>query len=156
MSKLIELPDGKQAVVDDADYERVSSHKWSLQDSRGYVRAYINGKKVRLHRFIMNVAPGVEIDHINGDKLDNRRKNLRICSRSQNMANKSKRSDNSTGYKGAYWSKFHKKFMARIGVCRRYIHLGYFEDVEDAARAYDAAAKKHHGKFAKLNFGENI
>lgn len=115
-------------------------------------------KTVLMHRIILGKS-GL-VDHINGDTLDNRRKNLRPASRSQNGANQKVRSSNRSGFKGVNWKKpgpnFKKnptgKWAARISLDNRRIHIGYFSTAEEAAKAYDTAAKTHFGEFAKPNF----
>jgi len=156
MSKIILLPGGKETIVDDADYEKVSPYRWHRLGGRRsyYASATIKNKDVLLHRLILDAKPGEQIDHINGNKLDNRRENLRLCSHSQNMANRPKHSNNTSGYKGASWDKVRQKFESQIVCKSKKIYLGYFETAVEAAKAYDEAAKKYFGEFANLNFGE--
>ncbi len=90
-------------------------------------------------------------DHRNEKKLDNRRSNLRAATTSQNRGNEGLRKNNTSGYKGVSWSEWAGKWMARIRVNYKHIHLGYFKWKTDAARAYNKAARKHFGRFAKLN-----
>ena len=140
------------ARVDEDDFLLVSESKWRLSLS-GYVRT---GRSTSLHRVLMGVSNdrSFEVDHINGDKLDNRKINLRLCSRSQNEFNKGKRKDNTSGFKGVFKRSHVKinKFCSVIGIENRKIHLGYFGTPEEAARAYDKAARELHGEFARLNF----
>ena len=131
--------------VDDKDYDLLSRYHWTLQ-SHGYVRTYIEGKAVYMHRMI--VGGEKEIDHINRNKRDNRRLNLRFCTRSQNNANKRKES----GFVGIRWEQDRRKWLARIGYNGRTINLGRYEDEREAALAYDKAAKEYFGDFAQLNF----
>lgn len=153
--KAIELTQGKYAVIDDEDFERVSGHKWRF-DGRYAVTHYQEStksprKNLRLHRFILMVKRGESIDHINNDPLDNRRENLRICSHAENNWNKGLTVLNTSGFKGVYFHKASKKYMARIKVYGKTHYLGIFEEVKDAAMAYNEAARKMHGVFAKLN-----
>jgi len=142
------------SIVDDGDYEVVSKHRWYLTTG-GYVISTrrINGRYLYLHRFILNSPRGIETDHINQNKIDNRRANLRIATVSQNQANVPKRRDNITSrFKGVYWCKKDKRWKSKIGVHYKQIHLGSFLSEEEAARTYDEAALKHFGEFARVNF----
>ena len=102
----------------------------------------------------MNPPKGMVIDHINHNGLDNRRENLRICTNAENQRNRGKQKNNTSGYKGVDWRKDHKKWRARINKDNKTIHIGYYNIIEEAARAYDAKAKELHGKYAQLNFPE--
>lgn len=102
-----------------------------------------------MHKIIM---PGSEIDHKNGDGLDNRKENLRVCSRSQNLFNRRKHSKSSSSYKGVSWNPLHKKWHSRIMKNKKQINLGYFDKEIDAAIAYDESAKKLFGEFCHTNF----
>jgi hypothetical protein len=119
-----------------------------------YVRIYSKetGKRY-LHRVITGATKGMDVDHINGDRLDNRRSNLRVCSRSENMKNARKRSRCSSKYKGVTWVKSKKRWRAQITMveCKGSKHIGYFKSEIDAARAYNEAAKEYFGEFAKIN-----
>jgi AP2 domain./HNH endonuclease. len=155
MSKKIQLnghtrrsPIRGYAIVDDGDFERVNSRNWSLS-TFGYVVA--GRPQIKLHRFIMNPPEGMQIDHINGDKLDNRRENLRICTRDENLRNKGLVKKNTSGYKGLCWFPSMKKWQVRIRCNGEKLYLGYFADKKEAARVYNEAAIKCHGKFARLN-----
>ncbi len=158
MSKTCEIPltRGYVAIVDAADYDWLMQFKW--QWSCGYashskrVAGRKNAVAILMHRMIVNPLPGFEIDHINGDRLDNRRCNLRICTSDQNRQNKSRYKNNTSGYKGVLFHKPMRKWLAQIKVNNQVINLGYFAESIEAARAYDAAALKHFGAFARLNF----
>lgn len=159
---MIEIPltRGLFAKIDDDDLPLVLGRAWSAHDGQRttYARAALarkSGKspRVYMHRVIIGAAPGVEVDHINGDGLDNRRANLRIATRSQNLGNMSKPSTGkSSQYKGVTWLPNRKKWAARIRNNGRTRHLGVFLSELDAARAYDLAAKERFGEFARLNF----
>ena len=155
MSKIIALTQGKEAIVDDEDYKELSRHKWCYDGEYASGRtAFSNHKKIRMHQEIMRTPHGMYTDHINGDKLDNRRENLRICSNSENIQNQKIRKNNTSGYKGVTWDKQHQKWCAQIKINYKHYHLGLFENPVDAAKAHDKAARKYCGEFAHLNFSE--
>jgi hypothetical protein len=151
--KSIPLTLGNVALVDDEDYEYLNQWKW--RDSHGYAaRSQWSPfrKSITMHALIMNTPPGMVTDHINGNKLDNRRENLRVCSRSENNKNRSKNSHSSSRYKGVCWIKRIKKWRAQIKHNNRTIHIGLYDKDDDAARAYDKSAKELFGIFARTNF----
>ena len=158
--KKIPLTRGKYAVVDATDYERISKHKWHYMTA-GYAGrdvhiSYIDGfqkkKKVYMHRDVLNESDE-SIDHINRDKLDNRRENLRTCSQSVNVQNASLRKDNKTGVKGivTITDGRKKKYWARIGFNKKTISLGCFATIKEAAEAYSIKAKELYGEHAFIN-----
>ena len=160
MTKEIELTQGKHATVSDEDYERISCHKWTavLCGSKWYavrvVKSKFSQRKIYMHREIMGVDNGFEVDHRDEDGLHNERYNLRISTHAQNAMNRGKQQNNTSGYKGVSWNKINKKWVAQIQVNRMNIYLGSFLSAEDAARARDEASKEHHGEFACLNFSD--
>ena len=105
-----------------------------------------------MHRFIMKPKSNEYVDHINGDKLDNRKENLRICTKKENQRNQKVRKDNTSGYKGVALmaGKYWRAYITSGG--SRQKHLGNFKTKEEAARAYDEKAKEYFGEFARLNF----
>lgn len=149
--KEIKLTKGKTAVVDDCDFEELNSKKWHYTSS-GYAarRSWPDNKIVLMHRQIMSTPKGMDTDHKNQNKLDNRRDNLRIGTRSQNNMNQTKQRHNTSGFKGVMWQKSKSLWVARVGL----VYAGKFKNKEDAARAYDKKAKELFGEFAKLNFPE--
>ena len=159
MAKEIPLTQGKVAIVDDEDYERLKGYSWQYNRKRGYAQriAEKNGKRaaVYLHREIMQPPPGMQVDHINGDKLDNRRNNLRIVTNQQNQYNSKSRKGISK-YKGVSWHKTAGKWRAYIGVDGKFKHLGLFTDEKEAALAYDRAARELFGEYAKTNFQKEM
>jgi hypothetical protein len=159
MVKEIPLTRGKIALVDDEDYDELMKYKWfSIKGSTIYHYARRtsseNGqKKVSMHRQIMGF-PDCLIDHINRDGLDNRRCNLRLCSQGENKRNCKKYTSNSSGFRGVSWHKHLHKWQARIQFNYITQRIGYFNNKEQAAKAYDERAKELFGAFAVLNFPE--
>lgn len=156
--KTLQLSQGKIAKVDDDDFEWLSRWKWHMHN-RGYAvrNALLNEsgpKSIRMHRAIMNAPEGVEVDHIDHDKLNNQKNNLRLCTRAENMGNTLIRKDNTSGYKGVDFYKKYKRWRAKIRKDNQLIHIGFFDDPISAAKAYDEMAKKLFGQFANINFGE--
>lgn len=158
--KRIALSQGKFALVDDEDYQDLSQEKWyALRDSNTFYAARgirIDKKKSieQMHRRILGLkrGDGKHTDHINGDGLDNRRNNLRIATNIQNGQNRTiRQSNNTSGFKGVCWYKKDKKWVAQIQINSQHKHLGYYKSKIDAATAYNRAAIKYFGKFAKLN-----
>lgn len=156
--KEIPLNQGRIAFVDDEDYEWLMQldRKWSFSGSetKGVAACYIKGKQLKMHRLIMNAPEGVQVDHIDGNRMNNTRANLRLCSNIENSYNRRLRKDSSTGYKGVRWQVKNQRFWARIQANGKRVSLGLYDDPVDAAKAYDRAAKELHGKFARLNFPE--
>lgn len=149
--KTVPLTQGQVALVDDEDFELVSKHKWyaAKRGYRFYAQRRVNRRIVQMHRLLTKAPTGLEVDHINGNTLDNRRSNLRLATRSQNEWNRNKQSNNTSGFKGVIFSE--GKYKARIRVFKKLYFLGSFEEKEKAALAYNNAAKKYHGEFANLN-----
>lgn len=147
------LNNGAVVLFDEADLSIVSSFNW-WANSRGYVCAntYSNGVHgtVRMHRIIMNCPDNLFVDHINLNPLDNRRSNLRICTRRQNNRNMKKNSTNTSGYKGVYFHKKAKKWAAIITADLVRYHIGLFLSPEEAHDAYCQKAKELHGEFARF------
>ena len=142
---------GGEFLFDLADLPLIEHHTWHL-GKRGYPATHIRGKTVVLHRLLFPEADGMEIDHINGDKLDNRRANLRPCTHQQNGFNQKRRHTNTSGYIGV-------SFLRRLGCYEAYIHfhgtkhhLGLYTDPIAAARVRDCVAKLLFGEYARLNF----
>lgn len=152
MSKQIALTQGKFATVDDTDFEWLNQYSWNVQRRYAARSFRINGKvkTVFMHREIMQPEQGQEIDHIDGNGFNNQRINLRICTRSQNMMNMKKPKDGRSEFKGITLFRG-KQWMAQIGVNGRNIYIGMFDDPVSAAKAYNEAALKYHGEFARLN-----
>jgi hypothetical protein len=155
----IPLTQGKFATVDAADYPLVSDISWCA-NHRGnawYAEGGMKGDDgkwhtVKMHRIILNPPPEMDVDHRDGDGLNNRRSNLRICTHRENMGNRRLNANSKSGYKGVMWSAPHGKYLAGIRTDGKFKYLGVFTDPEDAARAFDAAAIEKYGEFAWLNF----
>lgn len=146
----IPLTKGYVAVIDAADLPLVAHLNWSVINVRlGQPRARSGRDCLFMHRLIACPGPGQVVDHANGDTLDNRRANLRVCSYSQNSANSRRPTHNKSGIKGVGWMKSERKWRARIQVEGKDMHLGFFETKEEAAWAYFDAAKRHFGEFAR-------
>lgn len=156
--KYIPLTQGRYARVDDADIDWLRQWKWLLVGP-GYAGRFDStdgGRQiVYMHRAILDAQPGQHVDHINGDRLDNRRANLRLVTNTQNQQNKRTPSHNTSGHKGVCWHKGVGKWHVRITINGKRLHLGYTRDRETAARLYDAAARYFFGEYARLNYPDS-
>lgn len=145
--------------IDECDLPLLHSRRWNVTGTKSlYISSYTRlpdsrEGKIFLHCLILNAPPELQVDHINGDTFDNRRSNLRLCTREQNQYNRRKtKLPTSSVYKGVCWHKGVGKWIARIRVNGALRHLGYFQDEISAARSYDSAAIKFFKDFAKPNF----
>ena len=153
----IPLTQGMVALVDDEDFEYLHKYKWCL--SYGFKTDYAkrgmfkDGKHItlRMHRIILNAPLGIEVDHINGNGLDNRRCNLRLCTTKQNRQNRKLLAHNTSGFIGVSYRKDNKKWQASIYMNNKQKHLGFFSIKENAAFAYNKVAHEIRGEFAQLN-----
>lgn len=145
---------GLCAIVDDEDFDRVNQHRWHVGNN-GYIKTFVGGRKnvkcILMHRLIMNPPDDFEVDHRDGNKLDNRRSNLRIAERSQNARNLRRHKKFSSRFKGVSWNGKDQLWDARIGDNHQTIHLGQFSSEIQAAFAYNTAALERFGDFASLN-----
>ena len=150
---------GYEVLISVCDLERVSAFKWYAYKRKNnnegpYFLSYRKTKtkyiRISLHRLIMNNPIGKCVDHINGNTLDNRQNNLRVCKHAENIRNQKKRIDNTSGYKGVYWHKRLSKWRVQIRHNNKRIHLGYFETAIDAHEAYCDAVQKYHGEFGRF------
>jgi hypothetical protein len=152
----IRLNNGRFAIVDDKDFDSVNRFAWFVvaHGRRCYARAKdltrrrSNGERpiIYMHRLILGYPVG-DIDHKNGDGLDNQRSNLRVCTRSQNMQNQTTRATSKSGFRGVTWNKTARKWVATIGLKGRIVYLGCFESKEEASLIYENAAQEHFGEF---------
>jgi hypothetical protein len=147
---------GETIWVDAADLAAVTRYAWRVND-RGYVvRSGASGTTRcgkttwRLHRWLLGDPPGLEVDHIDLNPLNNRRRNLRVATRAQNAANAPVGRRGTTGFKGV--TREDRRFLATVCVAGRQIRLGRHDTPEEAAHAYDAAAREYFGEFARVNF----
>lgn len=152
--KKIKLTRGKYALVDDDDYKLLINRKWYCNDN-GYAarEQRKNGNRYQqyMHREIIGAEKGQEVDHINRNRLDNRKENLRFCTRPENVMNSKKRIDNNSGYRGVFWRTRERKWVSRITINKKRIYTGSFDNKIEAAIAYNNSALKHFGQFALLN-----
>lgn len=160
--KKIKLTQGKYAIVDDEDYEMIMSLspwyvlKKTKKSKTNYAvrntfseEKYGKRQSIRMHRLIMKCPPDKTVDHINGNGLDNRKENLRICNSEENLCNRKKQSGNYTSkYKGVFYQKSNNRWISK---CSK-TYIGCFKTEYEAAKAYDEKAKEIHREFALLNF----
>lgn len=152
----ITLTRDQTTVIDLEDFKTLRNFKWfaQSQNQRGGKERFVAARKeyggtILMHRQIMQAPDGLDVDHINMDPLDNRRANLRVCTRSQNKANAGKHRDNTSGFTGVNWNTTAKAWAARLGLNGKKVFLGYFNTPEEAAKAYNAAKVKYFGDFSQ-------
>jgi hypothetical protein len=146
-------------LYDDEDHELISKYTWHLNKIKSgkYIYAVHNlprdkngkQKSIKIHRLIMRFPVNKKVDHRNSNGLDNRKINIRVATTSQNAMNRDGNYKNK--FKGVYWHKLHKKYIASIGINAKLKFLGYFDTAKQAAIAYNNAALIYHGEFARLN-----
>lgn len=147
--------DGTEFFVDDADDDIASSRAWRAKRNKKDLTVYVvsgqprRGDWVALHRVITNPLTGMCVDHINGNGLDNRRRNLRLCTHAENVRNRGTFRNNSTGVKGVVWSKYHQKYQGQLRLDGKTVHVGYFSSIEDAEIAVRERRESLHGAFAR-------
>lgn len=150
----------KRVLIDIEDIERVQEYKWCYSNyskiKEGYISHTINKSlnipktaTLKLHRFVMNCSKDMVIDHINRDTLDNRKRNLRICTQTDNHRNRSISKTNISGIRGVYWDKEKNKYRALITVNSKKIHIGYYNTIEEAKQARIEAEYKYWGESYK-------
>jgi hypothetical protein len=154
--RFIPLSQGYFVMIDTADYEWLMESQWHFNNGYAVRSARHDSPVLKMHRAIMDAPQGIGVDHINGNTLDNRRLNLRFANQSQNCANERKMRGGISQYKGVSWvADGRNKWRAMIGVNKRKVHLGVFATEEEAARAYDRAARRYYGEFAALNLPDD-
>lgn len=152
----VPLTKGYEAMIDASDVELVDSFNWqALVGSHAVYAQRIDRsgskkKTIRMHRVISGAGHGLEVDHINGNGLDNRRSNLRVATHQQNLQNQRISKTNNTGFKGVSWHKTARKWRARITVSGKETHLGFFPSLEAAHAAYAIASSRMHGDFGRV------
>ena len=152
----IQLTQGKVAIVDDCDYEWLNQWKWHYNNCYAAHADYsvVPKRMVYMHRAILEAMGFKDFeksDHINRNRLDNRRCNLRPATARQSSCNRGRPKTNKSGYTGVRWCSDTKKWRACVYMYKRTISLGHFEDIKEAAQAYNEAARKYYGEFAVLN-----
>ena len=146
--RLIPLTQGQNAIVDATDFDWLSQWNWCASWCQFTQSFYAVRDKVKMHRVILGATKGKEVDHQNHNTLDNRRNNLRECTCAQNKMNRRR----SRRFRGVTWDGPTERWRAQIQANGKHMYIGLFYSEQEAALAYDAAAKIHHGEFATLNF----
>jgi hypothetical protein len=152
--KYLQLKCGSLAMVDDEDFQSLSQYSWSIckKGRTSYAIRWNKGKRVRMHRDILQAKEGDIVDHKDGNGLNNTKGNIRLCSHTENMRNQFKRRVGvSSRFKGVSFHKTKNRWESSIGINSKHVYLGRFNDENAAARAYNAAATKYFGEFAQLN-----
>lgn len=155
----IDLGPGRVVLIDKADALLIISHTWSVR-STGYAATNVRDPRTKrggimyMHRLITGAEAGTQVDHINRNRLDNRRCNLRTCTIQENRWNTARSRAGVSKYTGVYLDRRTGRWIANISVRNRHVHIGVFDSESEAARARDAVAKRERGEFASLNFPE--
>lgn len=149
--KTIKLGKEKVALVDDSDFEELSKHAWHFNGLYATRHQVKDGKRntVYMHRVIMDAPKDRQVDHKDGNGLDNRRENLRLATMTQQRMNQGIQSNNTSGFRGVAWDRTTRGWKAKIHVHRKGIYLGQFSTPQEAAIAYEAAAKRIFGEFRR-------
>jgi hypothetical protein len=141
-------------MIDTEDYEKLAKYNWMCHGR--YARRVEKGQTIHMHRLLMNCPNGFEVDHINRNRLDNRKSNLRIVTRQQNMCNKASYAESSSKYKGVSWHSKDRLWHAQIRVNHKINFIGAYEKEEVAAAAYNYNAQIYFGTYAVLNDVEDV
>ena len=154
--KKIKLTQGKFALVDDNDFERLNQFKWCAagnnKNNYFYAIRTIAKKNIGMHRVILNAVESIyHVDHIDGDTLNNQKSNLRLCTNSENRRNQKLNKKSTTGYKGVSIRKINNTYRSQIKFNSKTICIGHYKTAIEAAKAYNEKAKELHGEFARLN-----
>lgn len=153
------MKDGYICIFDIEDYDKIKEYHWH-KNSGGYAVSNIkkDGKwiTVQMHRLIMNVSDDIEVDHIHGNKLDNRKSELRVITQANNKKNKSKYKNNTSGYKGVSWKKDNQKWVANIQCNGQFLYLGSFDTAYEAHICYEEMAKKLFKEYKREENYDNI
>lgn len=155
----IHLLHDKTLLIDSEDFDRISGYTW-FSWFNGYQWYAISHKPkpqkgvIYLHRFITNALDGQKVDHIDGNGMNNTKRNLRFCTQAQNGFNRGPNKNNTSGYKGVIWDKKNGLWCAQIKFTGKCIRIGRYGSIEDAARAYDSKALELFGEFAYTNFSQ--
>ena len=153
-AKLIPLTQDKFAIVDAEDYDRLSEHKWHVMKCvrTEYAGSYQDGKYILMHRVLLNAPHHRIVDHRDGNGLNNRKHNLRLCTHQENLYNQRPRLGGTSRFRGVCWRKTRRKYETKIQKNGKRYSLGYYHDETEAAVVYDIKAMELFGEFAYLNF----
>ena len=152
--KIIKLTQNKETIIDNEYYQLLNKYKWQYHHTGDVIRGEMRNGKYKilsLHREIMNAVKGEQVDHINHNRLDNRKCNLRICTKQQNSFNRKGNLNSKSKYKGVWWYESLKRWQVYITYNKKHEYLGVYKDIREAAKAYNEAAIKYFGEFAYLN-----
>lgn len=147
---------GLSVELDEEDISKVLARNWSIHWApKPYLSTSdgVQGKRMFIHRFILGLSrgDGKIVDHIDGDTLNNRKTNLRICTAEQNTWNRKMNKTNTTGYTGVWFNRRINRWRASIGMNGKHVCLGHFKTIEEAGEAYEKAAKEHRGEFVRAD-----
>lgn len=150
--KTILLSSGDEVLLDNEDYRRLKSYTWGLVG--GYAARWVilsdkSKKCVLMHREIVQPPEGMQVDHINRDRFDNRRANLRVCTHAENMRNRSLHKNNKSGVPGVCWHKSKGKWQVQVRMDGKLHFFGFFDDKEEAIQVRNNAVRRLHGEFAR-------
>jgi len=152
LSVAVTTPNGYTFYIDKADESLVRNYKWyCIRSNKDGTLTITTSKRLKLHTLLMNTPPGMEVDHIDLDRLNNRRSNLRLTTHQQNQCNQPLQKNNTSGVSGVRFYKAKRKYHARIKVCQHDIHLGYFDTFEQAVQARNVGMECMFGEYGRYN-----